>query len=197
MDGKHHRSQNQGMVNLVLINKAGALPPPLLKRHPMKRIILALCAVLCLASLAFGEPFNDVFTQDFVPNPRLSQVNSSMTGTITFIRAPQWNATYTYAIGNYVEINSVMYIATAASTNEEPPNASYWSVQSTGINMSGWLAILVNPTAASYYYYNSATTATYPLAANSDNRAIFVQNPYINSVTIVFGSATASVQVMN
>jgi hypothetical protein len=41
-----------------------------------------------------------------------------------------WDATYTYAIGDIVEVGGTFYYATAASTNQTPPNASYWTTDS-------------------------------------------------------------------
>jgi hypothetical protein len=39
---------------------------------------------------------------------------------------PAWSATTAYAVGAAVTQSSVVYIATAASTNQQPPNGAYW-----------------------------------------------------------------------
>jgi hypothetical protein len=37
-----------------------------------------------------------------------------------------WSASDTYAVGDVVQVSSLLYYANAASTNQTPPNASYW-----------------------------------------------------------------------
>lgn len=64
------------------------------------------------------------------------------------------------------------------------------------VNITGWLAIRVDPTADSTYYFNSDTTKTYPLRAGSDNFIMVGQLAAGESVSLVLGSATASVQGM-
>ena len=40
---------------------------------------------------------------------------------------PTWNSTTTYAVGDQVLYNAVLYVATQAGTNHVPTNTSYWS----------------------------------------------------------------------
>jgi len=91
--------------------------------------------------------------QDFVPDPAKSQVNASMTGTITFKKG------------------------TGAT-----------------VNCTGWLAIRVDPTADATYYFNSDTTKTYPIYSGMPNIIWLGQLNTGESVSLVLGSATASIQ---
>ncbi len=61
------------------------------------------------------------------------------------------------------------------------------------VNVTGWTWILVNPTAACTYYYNSDTTKTKKLYQDKDN-IIWLQPNNVTQVTIVFSTATADVQ---
>jgi hypothetical protein len=65
-----------------------------------------------------------------------------------------------------------------------------------GLDIRNWAVIKIDPTANATYYFNSDTTKTYPLRAETDNY-IYVKHLGLGgSVTIVLGSATASVQGM-
>lgn len=63
------------------------------------------------------------------------------------------------------------------------------------VNISGWMAISVVPTADATYYYNSDTGKTFPLYSGQAN-LIWVKQSGVTSVTLTLGSATASVQGM-
>lgn len=47
----------------------------------------------------------------------------------------QWNSTTAYMVNDFVLFDGEIYVATANSTNETPPNTSYWSA----INANTWL----------------------------------------------------------
>lgn len=64
------------------------------------------------------------------------------------------------------------------------------------VDCTGWLMIQVDPTSDSTYYYNSDTTKTYPLYAGQTNTIVVRQLASGESVSLVLGSATASVQGM-
>lgn len=49
-----------------------------------------------------------------------------------------WDATLTYEIGDVVEDGDVLYVATAQSLNQAPPNASYWSTTITEDANGDW-----------------------------------------------------------
>jgi len=121
-------------------------------------------STMLVASAAYGPPkidgslFNDnagVSVPSFIPDPAKSQVNASMTGTITFKKG-------------------------------------------TGgtVNVTGWLAMQVDPTADATYYFNTDSTKTYPLRAGSDNFIWIGQLQANEYVTLVLGEATASIQGM-
>ena len=63
------------------------------------------------------------------------------------------------------------------------------------VNVAGWKAIRIVPTALSSYYYNTDTTKTYPLPANIET-LIHIGSSYVTQVVLVLGAATASVQGM-
>ncbi len=105
-----------------------------------------------------SKPFLDTDARDnalqtFVPDPAKSQVNSAMTGNITF------------QVG-------------AGGT----------------VNCTGWLGIRVDPTADSTYYFNLDTTKTFPIYSGVANFIPLLQLTSGQSVTLVLGAATASVQ---
>lgn len=62
------------------------------------------------------------------------------------------------------------------------------------VNCTGWLAIKVNPTADATYYFNSDTGKTYPIISGEDNIIWLGQLATGESVNLVLGSATASIQ---
>lgn len=64
------------------------------------------------------------------------------------------------------------------------------------VNITGWLMLNVDPTADATYYFNSDTTKTFPLRAGADNLIFIGQLASGESVSLVLGSATASVQGM-
>lgn len=64
------------------------------------------------------------------------------------------------------------------------------------VDVTNWVALLVNPTADATYYFNSDTTKTYPLYADTGNAIMIGQLPLGESVTLVLGAATASIQGM-
>ncbi len=54
--------------------------------------------------------------------------NVTFSGYITSTLATYaWNSGTSYTVGQYAANNGIMYICTAANTNEAPPNSSYWS----------------------------------------------------------------------
>lgn len=61
------------------------------------------------------------------------------------------------------------------------------------VDITGWLAIKIDPTADSTYYYNSDSTKTYPIYAGVSN-VVWVLQSAVTQVTFVLGGATASVQ---
>jgi hypothetical protein len=63
------------------------------------------------------------------------------------------------------------------------------------VDITGWLAIKIDPTADGTYYFNSDSTKTYPVYTGVSN-VVFVQRVDITQVTFVLGAATASVQGM-
>jgi len=64
------------------------------------------------------------------------------------------------------------------------------------VNVTGWLFIKVDPTADSTYYFNSDSGKTYPLRAGSDNLIPLASLAVGESVSLVLGAATASIQGM-
>jgi len=48
-----------------------------------------------------------------------------------------WNSGTTYKIGEVVRLKGFTYVATADSTNQKPPNASFWSKLNEGIDWEG------------------------------------------------------------
>lgn len=64
------------------------------------------------------------------------------------------------------------------------------------VNITDWLAIQIDPTADASYYFNTATTKTYPLRSGVDNLIWVGQLAAGESVTLVLSTATASVQGM-
>ena len=46
----------------------------------------------------------------------------------------EWSSATTYAIGDLAENDGALYICTAAHSNQEPPNASYWTLMSSDTN---------------------------------------------------------------
>jgi hypothetical protein len=64
------------------------------------------------------------------------------------------------------------------------------------INITGWIAIKVVPSAASTYYFNSDTTKTFPLFAGVENIIMVGSVATSGTVNLVFGAATASIQGM-
>jgi len=91
----------------------------------------------------------------FVPDPRFSQVNTAMTGTVVFKKG-----------------------------------------EGGDVDIMGRMILRIDPTVDGYYYFNGDTTKTYPLRAESDNLIIVGQLGVGESVTLVLGTATASVQGM-
>ncbi len=64
------------------------------------------------------------------------------------------------------------------------------------VNVTGWLAINIDPTADSYYYFNSDTGKTKNIYTGTDNLITVVGLPAGTTINVVFGTATASVQGM-
>ena len=69
------------------------------------------------------------------------------------------------------------------------------------VDVTGWVAIRIRPTADSTYYYNSDTTKTYTLPALVDSLIMVNQTSTayvtpIAQVVVVLGAATANVQGM-
>ena len=55
-----------------------------------------------------------------------------------WVAATPWSSSTAYTIGNKVINGTILYTCTANNTNEQPPNASYWSVlsrQATGVSL--------------------------------------------------------------
>jgi hypothetical protein len=63
------------------------------------------------------------------------------------------------------------------------------------VNVSKWLAMRINPSSDATCYYNSATTATFPISSGAWN-VIILDPDSITSVTCALGAATAYVQGM-
>lgn len=63
------------------------------------------------------------------------------------------------------------------------------------VNILSFTAIKVRPTADSTYYYNSDTTKTCTLPADTET-IIWVGQEGVTSVTLTLGSATAEIQGM-
>lgn len=57
---------------------------------------------------------------------------------------PLWNTTTTYAIGNIVANDGVLYIATASNTNSEPPSANWESLIESFLPLNNYSAV-TNP----------------------------------------------------
>lgn len=129
----------------------------------MKKLTPMLVAlVLCLgfafpasAADSILKDYNNATVYVFQPDPAKSQVNSSMTGTLTFKKG------------------------TGAS-----------------VDITGWTVIKVDPTADGTWYFNSDSTKTWPLRSGSDNYIPVKRLAIGESVVLVLGSATASVQGM-
>lgn len=64
------------------------------------------------------------------------------------------------------------------------------------VNITDWKFIQIDPTANSYYYFNSDTGKTWPLYTGVANGISLAQLPTGTTLNVVFGSATASVQGM-
>lgn len=125
----------------------------------MKKLLI-IASVLMLSATSFAADVpallregNGSAVQAFIPDPAKSQVNTAMTGNISFTKG-------------------------------------------TGgtVNCTGWLAINVVPTADATYYFNSDTTKTFPLYSGQGNLIWLAQLNTGESVTLVLGSATASIQ---
>lgn len=63
------------------------------------------------------------------------------------------------------------------------------------VDIKGWCAVKINPSADAVYYFNADSTKTYPLMGGVDN-LIFCSHDAVVSFSIVLGTATASVQGM-
>jgi len=64
------------------------------------------------------------------------------------------------------------------------------------VDITGWLAIQINPTIDSYYYFNTDTTKTYPLAGGVDSVIFVPTSASTTQIAVVLGAGTASVQGM-
>jgi hypothetical protein len=69
------------------------------------------------------------------------------------------------------------------------------------VDITNWIAIKIRPSADSTYYYNTDTTKTYALTANTDSIIMVNQTSTkyetpITQVVVVLGAATAYVQGM-
>lgn len=63
------------------------------------------------------------------------------------------------------------------------------------VDIHDWMIIRVHPYADTSYYYNDDSDKTYPMLSDTDN-LIFVLQPNVKSVTIMFGNYSAAVQGM-
>lgn len=63
------------------------------------------------------------------------------------------------------------------------------------VDITGWSCIKVRPTADSTYYYNSDSTKTCSLPADTET-IVWVGQSGVTSVTFAFGAGTAEVQGM-
>lgn len=64
--------------------------------------------------------------ENFASSTDLSLVETAIFNTMTGVA--DWNTSTTYAVGDRVIFGRKLYRATAASTDQQPPNASYWEV---------------------------------------------------------------------
>ena len=53
--------------------------------------------------------------------------------TVGFKVQGDWSGVTAYKVGDVVRVNGYTYVATADSTNQEPPNVTYWSLLNQGI----------------------------------------------------------------
>lgn len=71
---------------------------------------------------ASGLYFND-------QHPLLTFENlKSIAPDFSLVSFPAWSALTAYVAGNKVSLSGTLYIAVASSTNQTPPNSTYWSV---------------------------------------------------------------------
>lgn len=116
----------------------------------MKRLALAAAALACLPAQAADKRIQDLpqasSLTGFEKLPIILQDNLTMnTATLAQIAAkaaPQflgaWSSSASYVASNIVSYNGSSYIAIAASTNQAPPNATYWTLLAqAGANGAG------------------------------------------------------------
>ena len=75
----------------------------------------------------------------------------------------QWDASTTYAVNDFVINNTVIYVATASSTNVAPPNTSYWAA----IQTNSWVTASGNKSDGSPYMGRQAQRAIIVAALKS------------------------------
>jgi len=74
-----------------------------------------------------------------------------------------WSSSTTYAINDFVSFNNIVYVATAASTNQSPPNTSFWAA----IETNSWVTASGNKNDGSPYMGRQAQRAIIVAALKS------------------------------
>ena len=140
-----------------------------------------------------------------ITGPVLNNILDSMVLSSIF-NAGTWSAAVTYQILDIVQYGGSSYFATAASTNQAPPNASYWqifaSIGATGpqgpAGPSGGALVTVGTTAVnsgtnSYLLYNNAGTLGNIAASSlSVGTATNVAGGAANQIVYQTGSGASS-----
>lgn len=105
--------------------------------------------------------------------------------TINFVY-PQWVGGRTYAVGQIVAHNGSSYTCTTAHSNHEPPNATYWSVNTaheyvdvSDSTFSAKVAAEINGTVLATFTIDTtnAATGTIVLSLSSSNVAAITTIP--------------------
>lgn len=86
-----------------------------------------------------GEKFTEV------DNAILDAANDAVNTTTVIIGSPAWSSGTTYAEGDYVSHNNVIYRSkSSGNLNHQPPNATYWEVVGTVLTYSNALAGMID-----------------------------------------------------
>jgi hypothetical protein len=129
---------------------------------------------------------NALAATNTLSGPTSSAVTMANTGTVDSYNSPlttAWNSATTYLAGTVVRSGSTLYRCIATSTNNAPPNATYWAASTLPLGFSAVIAAGVTPNnngANAIVFSNSFVVGGY-LAAPASTTSPY--NPRISYVT--------------